>query len=249
MPTALRSFHPWRQSRNSTVCRRSMTSIAGAGRLVGWTSGGGNSRAGSVSTGAVFSGVTGGAVHTTAATTTAGLTIATMKTKAKKIRTARDRRTPAGVARRPSLVGEIFKLRRQLANPPAVVEPADEARVTLVASDVQELLLGDESAKSRQVGVGVVAHDPADDAGELAPLAFGKRFAVAGDRDQERGGRTGDGVGQDLFALGARDDLPPGADDVGDPVSPHAYDVATAANSGAFEVPRPCVHCQAHYSK
>src|SRR5439155_3804872 len=115
--------------------------------------------------------------------------------------------------------------------------------------DVQELLLGDEGAKPRQVGVGVVAHDPADDAGELAPLALGKGLAVAGDRDQERGGGSRDGVGQDLFALGANDDLAPGADDVGDPVPPHTDDVATAAYSGAFEVPRPCVHCQAHYSK
>src|SRR5207247_2665679 len=123
------------------------------------------------------------------------------KTQAKKIRTARDFRTRASVARRPSLVGEIFKLRRQLANPPAVVEPADEASVTLVAGDVQELLLGDEGAESRQVGVGVVAHDPPDDAGELAPLALGKRLAVAGDRAQERRGGSRRGVRQDLFDI------------------------------------------------
>src|SRR6266436_2431180 len=213
-------------------------------------SGGARSRAGSVSAGVPLSLlVAGGAVQTTAPTTIAGLTITTVKIEAKKIRMARACRTRASGPRRPSLVGKILKLRRQLAYPPAVVEPADEAGIALVAGDVEELLLRDEGPQPRQIRVGVVAHDPPDDAGELAPLALGQGLAVAGDRDQEGGCCSGDRVGQDLFALGARDDLPARADDVGDPISPHTDDVAAASHSGAFEIPRPCVHCQANYSK
>ncbi|TMD10994.1 MAG: hypothetical protein E6I96_16595 [Chloroflexi bacterium] len=164
----------------------------------------------------------GGAVHTTAVTTAAGLMI---------------------------LVRKIFKLGCQLANPSPVVEAADESGVALVASDVQELLLGDQGAEARQVRVGAVAHDPSNHAGELAPLTFGKWLAVAGDRHQERRRGSGDGVREDLFRFRPGDDLASGADDVRDPISPNADDVATTSHGRALEVSRPCVHCQAHYSK
>src|SRR5712691_9065005 len=104
--------------------------------------------------------------------------IAITRIVAKKMRTARVRKAPASALRRPSLVRKIFKLGGQLANPSAVVETADEARVTLVARDVQELLLRDERSESSEVCVRVVAHDSPNDAGELAPLTLGQRFSV-----------------------------------------------------------------------
>src|SRR6266508_3395026 len=190
-----------------------------------------------------------GAVQTTPATTAAGMMIAIRKRAANMMWTTRERKAPARAPRRPSLVRKIFKFRGQLAYPSAVVQTADEARVTLIARDVQELLLRDQRAQPREVCVGVVAHDAADDAGELAPLAFREWFAVTGDGDQQRGGRTGDGLGQDFLGLGPRDDLFAGADDVGDPVATHADDVAAAADRRALEISRPCVHRQAHYSR
>src|SRR5579864_583545 len=66
---------------------------AGSGRLVGWTSAPGSSRAGCRSCGGVPAELVliGGAVQTTANTTAAGLKMATTKTTAKKIRKTRDR--------------------------------------------------------------------------------------------------------------------------------------------------------------
>src|SRR5690242_18880420 len=212
-------------------------------------SAGGTSRAGAWSGALAALVVTGGAVHTTAPTTAAGLTTATAKTSAKKIRKIRVLRAPPCGPEPRSLVRKIFKLRRQLANPAPVVEPADESGVALVAGDVEELLLRDERAQARKVGVGAVAHDAADHPRELAPLAFGERLPVAGDGHQQRGGGAGDGVGEDLLALRALDDLAARADDVGDTIATHADDVAAASDRGPFEISRPCVHCQAHYSK
>src|SRR5690242_9155303 len=190
----------------------------------------------------------GGAVQTTAATTAAGLSTANAKTKAKKMRSARARSAlPTGPIS-PLLVRKIFKFWSQLANPPAVVEAADEAGVALVASHIEKLFLGDQRAQSSEVGVGVVAHDPADDAGELAPLSLGQGLAVARDRDQQGGGRAGDRLGEDLLRLRPGDDLAPCADYVRDPISADADYVPAAADGRAFEVSRPCFHCQAHYS-
>src|SRR6266581_3422316 len=45
------------------------------------------------------------------------------------------------------------------------------------------------------------------------------------------------------------DDLSPCADDVRDPISPDADYVPAASHGRSLEVSRPCVHCQAHYSK
>src|SRR5438105_4042924 len=220
---------------------------AGSGRPVGCTSGAGSCRAGSMSAVTAPPVVTGGAVQTTANTTAAGLKTATTKTKAKKMRTMRERRAPATAPRR-LLVRKIFKFRGQLADPSPVVEAANEAGVTLVAGDVQELLLGDERSEAGQVGVCAVAHDPADHTGELAPLALRQGLPIAGDRDQQRGGRTGDCLGEDLFPLRPRDDLAPGADDVRDAISANANNVPAAPYGGSFEVSRPCVHCHVHYS-
>src|SRR5438034_11777549 len=191
----------------------------------------------------------GGAVQTTAATTATGLKTAKTNTAAKKVRTIRVRNAPAIAERRGLLVWKVFKFGGQLAHPPTVVEAADEARVPLVASDVQELLLSDEGAQPGQVGVRAVAHDPADDAGQLTPLAFRKRLSVARDRDQQSRGGAGDGVGEDLFGLGPGDDLAPGADDVRNAVPAHSDDVAARSYGRALEVSRPCFHCQAHYSR
>src|SRR2546430_7888614 len=130
--------------------------------------------------------VIGGAVQTTANTTAAGLRTPKRKTAAKKIRNTLVRRAPLNAPAGVLLVRKIFKFRGQLANPSTVVEPADKPRVALVASHVQELLLRDECPQPGQVGICGVAHDPTDDAGELAPLAFGKRLPVARNRDQQR---------------------------------------------------------------
>src|SRR5207237_9269719 len=124
-------------------------------------------------------------------------------------------RAPATASKR-VLVRKTFKFRGQLADPSPVVEAANEAGVTLVAGDVQELLLGDERSEAGQVGVCAVAHDPADHTGKLAPLALRQGLPIAGDRYQQRGGRTGDCLGEDLFPLRPRDALPPGADHVPD---------------------------------
>src|ERR1700694_5780805 len=94
----------------------------------------------------------------------------------------------------------------------------------------------------------VAAHAPAAPPGELPPLALGERFPVACDGDQERRGGAGDGVGEDLVGLRADDDLAASADDVGDAITTDADDVAPTTHSGALEISRPCVHCQAHYS-
>src|SRR5439155_289503 len=100
-----------------------------------------------------------------------------------------------------------------------------------------------------QVRVAPVAQDPSNHAGGLGPLTFGKWLAVAGARHQERRRGSGDGVREDLFRFRPGDDLASGADDVRDPISPNADDVATTSHGRALEVSRPCVHCQAHYSK
>src|SRR5437762_1641635 len=141
-----------------------------------------------------------------------------------------------------SLVRQVFELGCKLAHPAAIVEPPDEATVALVSCHVQKLLLSDQRPKPREVRIGAVAHDPADHPGELAPLALGQRLAVAGDGHQQRCGRARDRVGEQLFGLGACDDLAAGADDVGDPITANADDVAATADSGAFEVARACFH-------
>src|SRR6266567_2740185 len=194
--------------------------------------------------------VTGGAVHTTAVTTAAGLRTANVNTKAKKIRNARGVRgvLPSAPVRS-LLVWKIFKFWSQLTNPPAVVEAADETGVSLVASHIEELFLGDERAQTGEVRVGAVTHDPADHSGELAPLPLGEGFPVARDRDQQGCGGARDGLGKDLFGLCPGDDLSPCADDVRDPISPDADYVPAASHGRSLEVSRPCVHCQAHYSK
>src|SRR6266850_1082883 len=68
--------------------------------------------------------------------------------------------------------------------------------------------------------------------GKLAPLALRQGLTVAGDGDQQRRCGTRDRIGQDLLRLCARDDLAPGPDDVCDPISPDADDVAPTAYSG-----------------
>src|SRR5439155_199319 len=152
------------------------------------TSGAGNRRAGCMSCVAAAPALIGGAVHTTAKTTAAGLRAANKNMAAKKIRNTLVRSAPTRVRIRSLLVRKIFKLGRQLANPSAVVEATDEARITLVACHVQELLLGDEGAQPGQVGVRAVAHDPADDAGQLAAvreLAQGVVQPLAAEVDRE----------------------------------------------------------------
>src|SRR5689334_20564406 len=101
-------------------------------------SGAGSRRAGCWSSVVAPPLVTGGAVHTTAVTTAAGLRTANAKTKAKNIRNARVRRAPPTAPDPSLLVRKIFKLWSQLANPPAVVEAADETGVALIASHVEE---------------------------------------------------------------------------------------------------------------
>src|SRR6266851_5450457 len=189
-----------------------------------------------------------GAVQTTANTTAAGLSTAKAKTAAKKMRKTRERRAPATAPPALLLVRKIFKFRGQLADPSPVVEAANEAGVTLVAGHVQELLLRDERPEPGQIGVSTVAHDPADHAGELVPLTLRQGLSIPGDRDEKGGCGAGDGVGEDLFPLPARDDLAPGADDVRDAISANANNVPAASHSRPLEVARPCVHCQAHYS-
>src|ERR1700680_1262586 len=142
--------------------------------------------------------VTGGAVQTTAKTTPAGLTIATTKKIAKSIRTGRER---TAALSRLLFVREILKFGGELTDPSPVVEAPDEAAVALVAGHVQELLLRDERAKPGKICVRAVAHDAADDSGKLAPLPFGQRLAVAGDRHQERRRGAGDRLRQELVRL------------------------------------------------
>src|SRR5438105_4166772 len=182
--------------------------------------------------------VTGGVIQTTAATTAAGLMIAIARQTPKKMRTGRDRTMRTMT----SLVRQVFELGRELAHPTTIVQPSDEAAVPLVASYVQELLLCNQRPKAGQVRIRAVAHDSAYYAGQLAPLSLRERFAIAGDRHQQSGRRSGDGVGQQLFGFSAPNDLATRADDVGDAVSPDADDVATTAHSGAFEVARACFH-------
>src|SRR4029077_10959332 len=114
---------------------------------------------------------------------------------AAKIRSGRVRKRETN----PLLVREVFQLGRELADPTAVVEPADEAAVALVSCHVQELLLGYQRPKAGEVRIRVVAHDPAHDSRELAPLALRERLAVTGDGDQQGGRRPGDRLGQKLF--------------------------------------------------
>src|SRR5882762_9742137 len=166
----------------------------------------------------------GGAVHRTA----------NRKTAARKIRNVLAWRVPPNAAAGFLLVRKIFKFRGQLANPSAVVEPADKAGITLVPRHIQELFLRDERAEPGQVGISAVAHDPTHDPGELAPLAFGKRLPITRDGDQQRRGGPGDRVGQDLLALRPGDDLAPGADDVRDAISPHSDDVSATPDGGAL---------------
>src|SRR5437868_10114357 len=180
----------------------------------------------------------GGAVHTTAKTTAAGLRMANRKTPARRIRIAlvwsAPPNTPAGLL----LVRKIFKLRGQLANPSAVVEPADEASITLVPRHIHELFLRDESAEPSQVGISAVAHDPTNDPRQLTPLAFGKGLAVTRDRDQQRRGGPGDGVGQDLLALRPGDDFAASTDAVRVAVSPLDAEVGALLDGGDVGVHR-----------
>src|SRR6266567_5517695 len=202
-----------------------------AGRGACWTSGAGSRRAGSVSAGTAACGVVLGAVHTTANTT------------AEAMRTGRYRTTADSAL----LVGKIFKLGRELTHPPPVVEAANKTTITLVARDVHELLLSYQRPQPGQVRISAVAHDASDHARKLPPLAFGERFSIAGDGHQQRRGGAGDGLGQELFRLGAGDDLAPRADDVGNPVPAHPDDVAPAADSRAFEVSGSCFHAATEY--
>src|SRR5690348_14886822 len=191
-------------------------------------SGGGSRRAGWTSCAAEPLALIGGAVQTTANTTAAGLRIANTNIPAKKSRNTRERRAPP-TALFPSLfVRKIFKFGGQLTNPSAVVQPADEASIALVSSDIEKLLLCDQRPKAGKVGIRAVAHDAADHAGELAPLALGKGLAVASDRDQQGRGGARDRIREDLLRLRTGNDLAPGADDVRDPVPAYADDVAAA---------------------
>src|SRR5436309_6309689 len=174
----------------------------------------------------------GGTVQTTAPTTAAGLMMTATRRAARITRTGRER----SGARMALLVRQVFELGRELAHPPPVVQAADEPAVPLVPGHIQELLLCDQRPEPGQVRICAVAHDPADDAGELAPLAFGERLAVARDRDEERRRGAGDRIREELFGLRPGDDLAAGADDVGDPVAANADDVATTSDGGALEV-------------
>jgi len=91
------------------------------------------------------------------------------KMAAANIRTGRDRRK----ATKRLLVREIFQLWGELAHPATVVQAPDEATVALVSRHVQKLLLSDQRPKAGKVRICVVAHDPAHDSGEFAPLALG----------------------------------------------------------------------------
>src|SRR5712691_1023808 len=141
--------------------------------------------------------------HTTAATTAAGLTIAIASAMAETVRTGRDPAMPTMAL----LVRKVFELRREFTHPATVVESPDESAVSLVSSHVQELLLSDQRSKTGQVRICVVTHDPAHHARQFAPLPFREWFAVPGDRHQEgrRGARNR--VREQLFGLGANDDL------------------------------------------
>src|SRR5438309_2953786 len=144
------------------------TFIGAAGSATGWTSGAGSRRAGSVSAATVAGCVTAGVVHTTASTTPAGLTMTSVNTMAKATRTARDRTSDEIDL----LVREIFELRCELTHPPPVVQAAYEPSIALVSCHVQKLLLRDQRPEPGQVRISAVAHDAADNPGELAPLAF-----------------------------------------------------------------------------
>src|SRR5665213_454251 len=211
-----------------------------AGRVPGWTSGAGRTLTGPVGAAcsADVAGPTYGVVQTTAKTTPAGLSITSVKSAATTIRIGRDRRRET----RELFVREVFQLGGQLAHPATIIEAPDEATVTLISCHVEELLLRNQRSKAGKVRIRVVAHDPANNAGELAPLAFRQRLAIAGDGDEQRGSGAGDRVGQKLLSLRPRDDLATGADDVCDPVTPHPDDVAPAPNRGAFEISRSCFH-------
>src|SRR5438445_8236542 len=213
-----------------------LTAVAGSGPCC--ASGTGSRRAGSVSIGAVAGCATLGVVHTTANTTAAGLTITRVNRIAEAMRTGLDLTRPANAL----LVGKIFKFGGELTHPPPIVQAADEATVALVACDVQELLLGYQRPQPGQVRISAVAHDPADHACKLPPLPFREWFAVAGDRHQERRCGAGDSLGKELVRLGAGNDLPARADDVGDSVPAHPDDVASAADGGSFEVSGSCFH-------
>src|SRR5437588_3591474 len=223
------SKHKGQGTTPESVFEYTFTAEVGSG--VCCTSGAGSRRAGSVSIGAAGC-ATLGEFQTTANTTAAGLTITRANRIAEAIRTGLDLTRPANAL----LVREIFKFGGELTHPPPIVQAADEATVALVACDVQELLLGNQRPQPGQVRISAVAHDPADHARKLPPLAFRKRFAVAGDRHQERRRRARDGLRKELVRLGAGDDLAARADDVGDPVPAHPDDVASAADSGSFEV-------------
>src|SRR5437899_4741738 len=218
-----------------------LTAVAGSGPCC--ASGTGSRRAGSVSIGAVAGCATLGVVHTTANTTAAGLTITRVNRIAEAMRTGLDLTRPANAL----LVGKIFKFGGELTHPPPIVQAANEATVALIACDVQELLLGYQRPQPGQVRISGVAHDPAYDSRQLAPLPFRRGFAVAGDRHHEGGRRARDGVRKELLRLGAGNDLAARADDVGDPVPAHPDDVASAADSGSFKVSRSCFHAATEY--
>src|SRR5579864_2648289 len=96
---------------------------------------------------------TGGAVHTTANTTPAGLMTANPNPKAKRNRTRRVLSAPPISNLGTLLVRKVFKLGGELTHPTSVVQAPDETAVALVASHVQELLLGDEGAQPGEVRV------------------------------------------------------------------------------------------------
>src|SRR2546421_2728414 len=87
----------------------------------------------------------------------------------------------------PLFVRNVLQLGSQLADPAAVVETADEARVANVAGDIEELFLRDQRSEASEVGIRGVAHDASDDTRELSPLTLAERLAVPGDRDQQSG--------------------------------------------------------------
>src|SRR4030081_1962192 len=166
--------------------------------------------------------------------------IARTNTTADAMRTGRARTRADTVL----FVGKIFKLWGQLAYPPAIVQAADETTIALIARHIQKLLLRYQRSQPGQVRISAVAHDPTDHPGQLSPLPLRQRFAVSRDRHQQGSSGPGDCVGKELFRLGAGNDLAPGADDVGNPISAHPDDVAPAADSRAFEISGSCFHPQ-----
>src|SRR5260370_27216108 len=112
---------------------------------------------------------------------------------------------------------------------------------------MRDVSLGVQSREPGQLRIGPVALAPAAPARQLAPLSLRERFAIARDRDQERGRSPRDCLREQLLRLGADDDLAARADDVGDPVPAHPDDVATTADCRAFEVSGSCFHTATAY--